>query len=263
MRKSKFVGILLNVLPGLGSVYYGAPGGMAVLALSMIGVVMAVVVFGWNANAGEVFLPAGYILMFVISQVQIILAPAKSDEAPQKDSAFRDASLATGLSFIPGLGHLYLGYYSMGYVLLAALLGCVYLLGETGVSIFFYAIFFLVAYSVFDLRRLEQGGQERQAVAGYGYIAMGSILILGGVAMLLRRVAIEYFPFHFLWKVRIALIALALIGGGVWLIVMERSRIKKEKDEALFERMNLRRPGTSDSQELAETDEEDAPCSEK
>ena len=146
----------------------------------------------------------------------------------------KSPGLAAFLSFVPGLGHLYLGAYQRAAMIVVSVLLTIFLLP---MPVCVFAPIFIWFFGMFDSYRLAQianlGGEEpTQLSAGstQGNIAFGVFLAVVGAILTINN----FYPINFDWIEDWWPMILFVI--GVWLIinaVRERqgSRDSSQDDE--------------------------------
>ncbi len=128
-------------------------------------------------------------------------------------------------SFLPGVGHFYLGWMERGLQFLITFFLCIYLLDLTGLSLFGLLLPIIWFYSLFDALQIYDHKSEtpanvilrgwffeKQRWVGFGLIAVGLLAVF-------YRVAVPwiyyYFPNFSLRDFSTILVAVLFVVGGI------------------------------------------------
>lgn len=149
------------------------------------------------------------------------------------------------LSFIPGVGHLYLGQMSRGIQILIAFSGTIFLINFlrlNELSIFLPVIWF---YSVFDAlhqnKLVNEGILEdapiiswdtfmiRQRWVAYSFIGIGFYVLVNNILMNLSR----YYNFLWNFNLNTILVSLILIFIGIRLLKPKNNRNGENPNEPI------------------------------
>ncbi|MFN2371074.1 MAG: LiaI-LiaF-like domain-containing protein [Candidatus Krumholzibacteriia bacterium] len=153
---------------------------------------------------------------------------------PAAIAARKSPALATGLSLMPGLGQIYVGYYQQGFIDLTVVATTITILsrGARGAEpLFGLFLAFFWLYNMIDANRRahhynrildglggEQVPEDFQHPGARGSLPAGVILVIVGVLFLLdlnTDLSLDWIENW--WPA-------FLIGGGVWLIVKARRK---------------------------------------
>ncbi|HZM16161.1 MAG TPA: DUF5668 domain-containing protein [Candidatus Krumholzibacteria bacterium] len=148
---------------------------------------------------------------------------------PTNDPRRKNVALATIMSAFPGLGHIYVGYYQLGFthILIFASLVTILSKGAGGLEpLFGLSLAFFILYNIVDGARraslynlaLDSGGQmpELELPRNRGSMAGGIFLVGLGVLILLHtRFDMDMYWLEEWWP-------LGLIGLGAWLVYTGR-----------------------------------------
>ena len=138
-RKSGFWVFILSFLPGVAHVYIGAKERALRFGVLFWGVVAINIVFQefyWNLGIMDLFRALSCIYLPIVALIAMIDAFKINNQRPNmspneldgdiielSDIKLSRRTLATILSVIPGVGHLYMGYRNQGLCFLAAFFG--------------------------------------------------------------------------------------------------------------------------------------------
>lgn len=143
--------------------------------------------------------------------------------------------LATILSFFPGLGQVYVGYYQTGFIFVLTIAGCIALLSSSagrgiepfvGVFLSFFWIFNMIDANRraqhYNLRKSGADGEtipdDFPTAGGKGSVPVGVILVVVGVAFILDLNSWMSLSWLREWWPG------ALVGAGAWMILKGRNQ---------------------------------------
>lgn len=177
MNKNPLLALLFSLIPGFGHLYLDRVGkglfyGVAFLAPIVLGLGLGIL-----TQSREVFVL--WLLspvVWVINLFDMVWTLTRAAQAPQEAfhplSAERDRLSAILLSFIPGLGHLYLGLMGRGLSLLLLFFGLIAVVGfltvltkEAGILFFLGALPIIWIYGLFDVVQLFNRSQKGEELA--------------------------------------------------------------------------------------------------
>ncbi|MFE8701336.1 hypothetical protein ACFYKX_12090 [Cytobacillus sp. FJAT-54145] len=253
----KFYTTLLSLIPGVGHFQLGLMNrGMTILT-AFLGLGVMVFFVSILTSRGEfliflAILPVIWFYSFFDAMQQInkkergeelVDRSILEDFEMRREDGKKSKSIATFLSIFPGAGHLYLGYQRRGIQLMAAFLFSIYILDVLRLGIFLFLIPIIWFYSFFDgLQKASKFGQEpiedkpiieylinQQKWIGIGLVLLGlyymtsNILIPSISPMLYSMIDIDlryWFDHYF----QTAIVCIVLIGGGIKLLLGNKSR---------------------------------------
>ena len=144
---------------------------------------------------------------------------------PANDPRRKNVALATIMSAFPGLGHIYVGYYQLGFVHIFIFVSLITTLTQGAgdlTPLFGISLAFFILYNMVDVARraslynlaLDAGGQmpELELPRNRGSLVGGILLVGLGVLILLRtRFDMDMYWLEQWWP-------LGLVGLGAWLV---------------------------------------------
>lgn len=140
------------------------------------------------------------------------------------------------LSFIPGLGHFYLGAMNRGLQLMLLFFGSFYLINSLDFIPYFTPVIWF--YGIFDALQLHNRGVKEGVVPDQPFVPwtksgkskpLGWILILIGGYLLINNFLPELIEWETYELIRISFIALLLILLGFWMITGKKAFPSKSK----------------------------------
>jgi hypothetical protein len=164
-----------------------------------------------------------------------------------RETEKKSKTIASLLSFIPGVGHLYLGLQKRGFQLLLAFFLAIYILDILRLSLFMFLIPIIWFYSFFDALQLvsKQNEEERKDIPvfqyftnhqrwiGIGLLVMGIYYMIDSVIVpAMTPYLVDLFSFNLSdWYYRYfqtTIVCILLIGGGLRLL--SGSKVKEEEE---------------------------------
>lgn len=261
MDSERFFAIVLSFVPGLGHFQLGLIyRGITLLAVFMgLGAMVLFVSMMTGRSEFLVFLlTLPIIWLYGFFDVMQLLKRKEEGEVLEDRSALEEfenkrpggksKSIATLLSIVPGVGHLYLGLQKRGIQLLAAFLFSIYILDMLRLGIFLFLVPIIWFYSFFDglqkASQYEEGTVEDEPIVSYlinhqkwlgiglillGIYYMGTILITPFADYLAQEYALEISSWLHMY-IQPAIVCLLLIVGGVKLMTGKKTNVNKEEE---------------------------------
>ncbi len=268
-KKKKFVVFLLSVIPGLSHFYLGlANRGLIFLgavAANIIGVVMLVTLTIDDFMVLLMGLPVIWFLALIDSmmwtdRINRSMAKKRAEDEGEKIEQIDDEKkedmekdmniqnkkvLTCLLSFIPGAGHMYLGYKRQGLELMTLFFFSFFFVDWLRISFFMFIIPVIWFYSMFDALDKASGavrvnGEEDSSIIdtlisekpglnaskllGYAFICVGLLLIFD-------RIISPMISYQIRSYLQTGIVAVLFILGGVKLLMGNRVE-GKEREEA-------------------------------
>ncbi|MBO8172497.1 MAG: hypothetical protein H0Z33_11450 [Bacillaceae bacterium] len=208
-KKSRFLTFCLSFVPGLGHLYLGLMN-RGTQFMVMFFAALSIIFFLYETAIDNSFAVFFFMALPVIwfyslfDSMNMVNRMKYSDGDIEDTSVLSDDFLDAGnkknklwtliLSFIPGLGHMYLGLTHRGLQIMAGFFLSLFLMDYLRISLFFFALPLFWFYGLFDAlqyyNRLDQDGEvadepfvsqsvfiKRQKWIGYGLILIGVIAI--------------------------------------------------------------------------------------
>jgi hypothetical protein len=257
----RFKTILLAFIPGLGHLHLNLMQRGLSFLIGFFGVAMMVTFLtsatrldGFAVFLG--FLPVIWIYnLFDIVQnlnkkqcgEKLVDRSLLDDIEQFRETEKKSKTIASLLSFIPGVGHLYLGLQKRGFQLLLSFFVAIYILDILRLSLFMFLIPIIWFYSFFDALQLvsKQNDDERKDIPvfqyftnhqrwiGIGLLVMGIYYMIDSVIVpAMTPYLIDMFSFNLSnWYYnyfQTTIVCILLIGGGLRLL--SGSKIKKEEE---------------------------------
>lgn len=238
-KRSKFFTFIMSWIPGVGHLYLG---------LMTRGLIFLAAFFGWItfvvflciASQQEGFavlllvLPILWFYSFFdalhqrrrMEEGEEVLDVSPIAELTQGAEAGKKSKVwALVFSFIPGAGHMYLGYKEQGLQLMAVFFLSLMAMDWLRMTFVIFLIPIIWFYSMFDaLQKVSQPAlsvqedfflvqwlRDNQRLLAYLLIGMGVLLILNRIVF--RHIAWQYNEY-----IQTAVVSLLLIGGGIKLL---------------------------------------------
>lgn len=157
----------------------------------------------------------------------------------------KSKALTFFLSFLPGLGHYYLGQMNRGLQIMIMFFGSIFLSSFIGLDLATpYIATIIWFYSLFDSLQQHRNIQEKQEVIDPTLFSwekikfkrnwIGWILIFLGVYMFLERIGYQFLDgnYFLIQTLKTIIIAVIFIGFGIYLLTGKKLLItKSEKRE--------------------------------
>lgn len=153
----------------------------------------------------------------------------------------RSKWLTIFFSFVPGAGHMYLGLMNKGIQLMTGFFLAVFLMGWLRISLVGFVLPVIWCYSVFSAYNLYESGEVQDtfdSAALFPFINnhskwIGWGLILFGLIIISERLLLPHINWQIQEYLRIGVVALLFIGGGIQLLRGEKTEIASpEKEES-------------------------------
>ncbi|MFA9398460.1 MAG: hypothetical protein ACERKV_09370 [Clostridiaceae bacterium] len=153
------------------------------------------------------------------------------------------------LSFLPGLGHLYLGLKNQGLELMGTFLLCIYLIDSLRVGILMIALPLIWFYSFFDameklnseeplidedisiIKWFKHGDMKfkgKNKIVGIGLILVGCALIFNKVLMPVVERIIGY---GYISYIETSVVAIIFIIGGIYLMMGRKVKLGEQNEK--------------------------------
>lgn len=238
-KRSKFLTFVLSCIPGVGHFYLG---------LMVRGFTFIAAFFGWItfvAALSMVFSYSGFQVLLLALPIiwfysffdalhqreKMAAGEEVKDVSPLtelmqgEESGKKSKVWAVIFSFIPGAGHMYLGFQEQGLQLMTGFFLSLFIMDWLRMSFMVFVIPIIWFYSMFDaLQKVSQPQvsqkkdfffvdwlRRNQRFVAYVLIGMGVLLIL-------NRFCFEYMALQYNKYVQTAVVSLLLIGGGIKLL---------------------------------------------
>lgn len=247
-KGSRFLTFVLSCVPGVGHLYLG---------LMVRGFSFMVAFFGWITFVA--FLSAasqqnGFIVLCLVLPIlwfysffdafhqrrRIIAGEQVLDISPLTEltqgtePGKRSKVWALVFSFIPGAGHMYLGFRDQGLQLMIAFFLSLLVMDWLHMSFMIFIIPIIWFYSMFDA--LQKASQplvsEPDDFLFSGWLRknhrlLAYFLIGMGFFMILNKIASRFIPWEYNEYIQTAIVSLLLIGGGIRLL--KGTKIRQEE----------------------------------
>lgn len=262
-RKSKFLTVILSVIPGLGHSYLGySSRGMIFFVPAVIDIIITIFMMATNILYDPIpliLLPFIWLGSLVDS---LILVDKINKSVVQNDVDFRNETMNFNtvipilFSFFPGAGHMSLKMMRKGIQLMGTFLGTIALIDYFNISFLYYMIPIFFFYSLFDVLTIvtnkedsynkESGipiidrlfDTEYRATTGKG-IGLGLIIlglvIIGDniffpvITKFIKQFADSVNIYELRYGMRVLLLGVVMIIGGIRLIFKERKELDDEQ----------------------------------
>lgn len=238
-QRSRFLTFFLSFIPGVGHLYLG---------LMIRGVSFLVGFFGWivfvaflsvasRQDGFQVLLLALPILWFYsfFDALHQRRRMAEGEHVPDispiteltqgTETGKRSKVWALVFSFIPGAGHMYLGFKDQGLQLMGVFFLSLFAMDWLHMTFVIFLIPIIWFYSMFDaLQKASQSPvfengdvffvewlRQNQRLVAYLLMCLGAFLIF-------NKIALRYFPLQYNENIQTAVVSLLLIGGGIKLL---------------------------------------------
>ncbi|MHB1419832.1 MAG: hypothetical protein ACYCX4_09670 [Bacillota bacterium] len=237
MAKSRFVTFILSMVPGLGHFYLGLMNRGMLMMGGFFGLLLFLILIltTFRMPFFFVLLPIVWIysLFDALNLCQRMRTGEKVEDRPLEDwSEF----LATGkksrlwallFSFIPGAGHMYLGWQQRGLQFMLGFFLSLFLMDWFHLSLFLFLIPVIWFYSMFDTMHLVSGAVEQVPVTERGFISwvaekqrwVGLGLIFMGMLLLFDQLLVPYISEEVIRLAKTGIVSAIFIGGGLRLIM--------------------------------------------
>ncbi|WLR53339.1 hypothetical protein LC040_18425 [Bacillus tianshenii] len=262
LQSGRFFTILLSFVPGLGHFQLGLMTRGFTFLVSFFGIAVMILFISFLSRQGEFFVFMGILpvlwLYSFFDALQLLGKKEQGEELEDRSiiedleasrrQGKKSKTIAVMLAVFPGAGHLYLGMQKRGLQLMGAFLLSIYVLDVLRLSLFFFLIPIVWFYSFFDaLQRTSQTEEqievEDEPIFSFlqryqKWIGLGLLFI--GFYYLMDQIFIPAFSPHIeqMFGVDIrfvinrylqtALVCILMIGGGVKLLLDNRTRKKEE-----------------------------------
>ncbi|HHV65280.1 MAG TPA: hypothetical protein GXX46_09440 [Peptococcaceae bacterium] len=259
-KKSKFLTIILSLIPGLGHIYLGLLQRGIVFLLATAFVILGGLFF---VMWGVFYDPIPFVILPFIILValvdSLILADRMNRRLDEVQTMGANGSetwqlfeeelkgqngkiLALTFSIIPGAGHMYVGQMEKGIQLMLAFLLTLYLSDFLNLSLLLMFTPVLWFYSIFDILHLVSNPEKRPETTFLGdffrenqfsgkagkYLGIGLIAV--GIIMIMEKIVLPQIAFFFDGQIReyfrTGIIALLFIGGGIKLMLGSKDKEK-------------------------------------
>lgn len=239
-QKSRFLTILLSIIPGVGHLYLG---------LMTRGFTFLVGFFAWIVFVTFLAVASHEEGMFVLLlALPIIWFYGLFDALHQRmrlaaGKEVRDVSILTELSesmetgrksrmwamlfsFIPGVGHLYLGLKEQGLQLMGAFFLSLFLMDWMQMTFLIFLVPIIWFYGMFDALQkadapLPSSSEEDLFIFKWfknNHRLLAYVLIAFGLFLLFDRLVVPYMGWQYTRQIQTLIISLLLIGAGIKLL---------------------------------------------
>ncbi|WZL73258.1 hypothetical protein QBE52_00525 [Clostridiaceae bacterium 35-E11] len=248
MKKSRFVMILLSLIPGLSHLYLGLKDRAIIFLMAFFGAIGGVTGMCFLVGAEGPFI----ILVFALPVIWLIalidsfslrekmyhqsshVGTTVIDQNPNTMEKSNRKTIAMILSIVPGAGHMYIGLSKKGLIFMSVFFFAVFFMGWLNTSLFLFILPVIWFYSFFDAFHLvdEENPRDdgftlpliniKQKWIGWGLIILGIFIVL-------ERVVYPLIPWEIQRYIQTFIVATIFIGGGIKLLV--GSHDEKKEDE--------------------------------
>ncbi|HHX95106.1 MAG TPA: G-protein coupled receptor [Clostridia bacterium] len=251
-KRSKFLTLILACIPGVGHLYLG---------LMTRGLSFLVAFFGWITFVAFLSIASGQegfaVLLLVLpilwfysffdalhlrrrlAEGEEVLDVSPITELTQGTEPGRKSKVwALVFSFVPGAGHMYLGYKEQGLQLMAIFFLSLLTMDWLRMTFIIFLIPIIWFYSMFDA--LQKVSQPTVSVQEDFFLVnwlrknqrlVAYLLILMGAFLILNRVVFGYISWQYNQYIQTAVVSLLLIGGGIKLL--RGSKVRENQQEVL------------------------------
>lgn len=254
-KRSKFLTIVLACIPGVGHLYLG---------LMNRGFTFLAAFFGWITFTAFLTMASGeegfLVLMLVLpilwfysffdalnQRGRIVAGEEVADVSPVAELTLgtekgkRSKVWALVFSFIPGAGHMYLGYKEQGLQLMAAFFFSLFVMDWLQMTFMIFLIPIIWFYSMFDaLQKASQPGDNKPEDFVFArwleenHRLVAYLLIGLGVLLVLNKFVLGVVMWHYNQYIQTAVVSLLLICGGIKLL--RGTRVEEESTGSPEER---------------------------
>ncbi|MDR7869403.1 MAG: hypothetical protein RIN55_00995 [Tissierellaceae bacterium] len=246
--KSKIIGFMLSVIPGLAHLYIGLRE-RAVIFLGLLGAGFFASVFIGMVTYGEtglILFMIGYSLLWLIALVDLFSAWRKLEirhlynssqgiDDINIDTKINRKTITLALSIIPGAGHMYLGHQNKGLAIMGSFFFSIFFMGWLGISLLLFLLPLIWFYSFFDAMHLVDGSEEiinselelpkiKPEWLGTGLIAIGIIIIL-------ERILYPMIDYHIVRYIQTSIVSLIFIIAGGVILNKDKKTLSSGKED--------------------------------
>lgn len=274
-KRSKFLTVVLSCIPGVGHLYLG---------LMTRGFSFMVAFFGWITFVGFLTVASGqesFLVLLLVLPIlwfysffdaihlrrKIISGEDVADISPINELTFgtekgkKSKVLALVFSFIPGAGHMYLGYKEQGLQLMAVFFFSLFVMDWLHMTFLIFLIPIIWFYSMFDaLQKTAQGPMNHQEDFVLGdwlnrnHRMLAYLLIGLGVLMIFSKFVFGFIMWHYNEYIQTAVVSLLLIAGGIKLLRGKKLEVSQEVYENHQLEKGQLEEGQPDEQPMFEED---------
>ena len=248
-NKRKLVIFLLSFFPGLSHAYLGLRKKALMFGIFLCGIILlpAGMVFITGREEFMVFAGVGEMFLWFFALVDALFMCEKVNHAENMSIIEDNLDITTsrkmitiGLSLIPGAGHMYLGQMRKGLELMSLFFGVGFLSGWLNMSLFLFAMPVRWFYSIFDALHNAEDEAE-QAIQSMDLLILvkrhqklfGLFLVLIGLISISEKLLSQYISWQINNTVQTGIIALVLIGTGIWLFTGKKEAAEIAKEEKI------------------------------
>ncbi len=244
--KSKIIGFILSVIPGLGHLYIGLRE-RALIFSGLLGAgFLASVFIGFVSYSefGFLLFMVGYAILWLIAlidmfsswrkiEIRNLYTNAEGIDDINIDTKINKKTLTLALSVIPGAGHMYMGYQSKGLLIMGTFFLSIFFMGWLGISLLLFLLPLIWFYSFFDAMHLVDDSKEvlenqklelpniKPEWLGIGLIAIGIIIIL-------ERILYPLIDYEIRRYIQTSIVSLIFIVAGVAILIKNKKTLASE-----------------------------------
>lgn len=238
-KRSKFLTIVLSCIPGVGHLYLG---------LMTRGFTFMVAFFGWITFVAFLAIAShqdSFLVLLLVIPIlwfysffdalhmrrKIVSGEPVADISPiaeltqATEKGKRSKVWALVFSFIPGAGHMYLGYKEQGLQLMAAFFLCLFVMDWLQMTFMIFLIPIIWFYSMFDaLQKTSQSegaNQDDFVFADWvnkNHRLLAFLLIGLGLLLIVNKFIFGFVMWQYNQYIQTAVVSLLLIAGGIRLL---------------------------------------------
>ncbi len=247
--KSKIIGFMLSIIPGLAHLYIGLMG-RAMIFLGILGagflasVIISMVTY---SEAGLILFILGYAILWLIALIDMFSAWRKLEirnlynesqgiDDIDIDTKINEKTLTLALSIIPGAGHMYLGYQSKGLIIMGAFFFSIFFMGWLGISLLLFLLPLIWFYSFFDAMHLVDNTQtiaddQKLELPKIKPEWLGGGLIAIGIIIILERILYPMIDYQIRRYIQTSIVSLIFIIIGGIILMKNKKTLKSENLE--------------------------------
>jgi len=254
MKKSKFIVFILSVIPGLSHLYLGIPERALTFFILFMGLCVGGITINPFFSGFSLLGPLLFMALVIVWFVALVDAFGLIDGRKLNESgednhittnrgipALNNRKIiAIAFSMIPGAGHMYLGLLKQGTQLMTVFFLAMFVTDWLQMSLLAFILPVIWFYSLFDAYHLledETDGlqpdesplfdwfKSHPAWIGWGLIILGGLVIVQRVVTPIMVTLLSADTRNF---VETAVVALILIGGGIFMLAGNKTAKKME-----------------------------------
>jgi TM2 domain-containing membrane protein YozV len=264
-KRSKFLTVVLSCIPGVGHLYLG---------LMTRGFYFMVAFFGWITFVGFLTIASSqesFVVLLLVLPIlwfysffdalhlrrKIVAGEEVADISPINELTVgtekgkKSKVLALVFSFIPGAGHMYLGYKEQGLQLMAIFFFSLFVMDWLHMTFLIFLIPIIWFYSMFDaLQKSSQSMYQQEDFVLTDWLnrnhrVLAYLLIGLGVLLILSKFVFGVIMWQYNEYIQTVVVSLLLIAGGIKLLrgrklevsqgVYENHLVEKQFEEGQLE----------------------------